>query len=87
VNDISEDLDFALIEIQNETLAKIDDALDRLAAGDFGSCVDCGAEIPAARLEAVPFASRCRSCEERREASAPLMPMPHRYVHADMERR
>jgi RNA polymerase-binding protein DksA len=76
--DIREDLDFALIEIENETLAQIDRALDRLDSGDFGTCVDCGDEIPESRLEALPFASRCRFCQERREAGGPQLP-----VHRD----
>jgi RNA polymerase-binding transcription factor DksA len=30
-------------------------------------CVECAGEIPARRLEALPFALRCRACEEGRE--------------------
>jgi phage/conjugal plasmid C-4 type zinc finger TraR family protein len=35
-----------------------------------GTCVDCGSEIPQARLKAVPFASRCVSCQEAVEPPA-----------------
>ncbi|HYF57648.1 MAG TPA: TraR/DksA C4-type zinc finger protein [Burkholderiaceae bacterium] len=42
-------------------------ALARLEAGDYGTCVDCGEEIPSARLEARPFAARCIACQERAE--------------------
>ena len=34
-------------------------ALARLASGDYGTCVDCGKEIPRERLEAIPEAIRC----------------------------
>lgn len=37
-------------------------ALQRIEAGEFGVCVNCGSEISEARLEAVPYAARCRKC-------------------------
>jgi DnaK suppressor protein len=46
------------------TLAEIDAALDRIAAGTYGLCVHCGAAIPEERLEFRPFASGCVSCQE-----------------------
>lgn len=48
-------------------LGEIDDALARLAAGSYGRCVDCGAQIPDARLEARPQAARCLDCQRRSE--------------------
>jgi DnaK suppressor protein len=53
-----------------ERLAAIDEALDRLARGEYGLCVDCGEPIPLARLEAVPSARRCVECAERDELHA-----------------
>ena len=35
--------------------------------GTYGRCVECGDEIGAARLRALPFAVRCKECEEIRE--------------------
>lgn len=49
-------------------LKRIDAALARLAAGDYGICADCGNRIPARRLEAIPWAERCVTCEERAQA-------------------
>lgn len=46
-------------------LAGIDDALARLDLGTYGRCIDCGEEIPAARLDARPTAVRCVACAER----------------------
>lgn len=37
-------------------------ALERIADGTFGTCVACGQEISEARLNAVPYAARCRNC-------------------------
>ena len=50
-----------------ETLDKIDDALGRLGEGMYGDGFECGEEIAEARLWAVPFAVRCRDCEEAHE--------------------
>jgi DnaK suppressor protein len=70
VSDFVEEVDFTLMQMKSETLAKIDEALQRLAEGTYGRCLDCGREIPGARLVALPFAARCRDCQERQEASA-----------------
>jgi DnaK suppressor protein len=43
-------------------LAKINAALKRLEAGDYGQCVECGGNIQAARLDAYPYAARCIDC-------------------------
>ena len=65
--DIQEDLEFALIQMKSETLNKINDALTRLDQGDYGNCYECGEEIAEKRLRALPFAVRCKDCEEARE--------------------
>ncbi len=48
-------------------LALVDDALERLERGEFGTCQDCGGEIGRARLLANPVASRCLDCQARHE--------------------
>src|ERR1700752_177076 len=68
--DIQEDLEFALVQMKSETLNKINDALIRLEQGDYGYCFDCGEEIGEKRLHALPFAVRCKDCEEQRENAA-----------------
>ena len=65
--DIQEDIEFALIQMKSETLNKINDALARLEQGDYGYCFDCGEEIAEKRLRALPFAVRCKDCEEAKE--------------------
>lgn len=67
--DIQEDIEFALIQMKSETLNKINDALARLEQGDYGNCFDCGEEIAEKRLRALPFAVRCKACEEAREVA------------------
>ncbi len=65
--DIQEDIEFALIQMKSETLTKVDAALRRLEEGTYGDCFECGDEIAEARLRALPFAVRCKDCEEARE--------------------
>lgn len=65
----SDDLDTALVQMQSETLATIELALDRLEAGTHDNCSECGRPIPTARLKALPFAVRCAPCEGARETS------------------
>ena len=67
--DIQDEIEFALIQMKSETLNKIDDALARLEQGDYGNCFECGEEIAEKRLRALPFAVRCKDCEEAREAA------------------
>jgi len=68
--DIQEDIELALIQMKAETLNKINEALARLEAGRYGLCYECGDEISEARLRALPFAVRCKDCEEARENAA-----------------
>jgi DnaK suppressor protein len=67
--DTQDDIEFALIQLKAEALDKIDTALHRIAEGTYGDCSDCGAEIAEARLRALPFAVRCRDCEDAREVT------------------
>ena len=65
--DLQQDIDIALLEMKAEALGHVRDALARLASGAYGQCAECGAEISRQRLTALPFALRCRTCEEERE--------------------
>ena len=67
--DIQEDLEFALVQMKSETLNKVNDALVRLEQGNYGNCFDCGEEIAEKRLRALPFAVRCKDCEEAKETA------------------
>lgn len=51
-------------------LARIDAALARIDAGEFGACLDCGADIALARLELDPSSTLCIDCASRREAGS-----------------
>src|SRR5207244_5459751 len=67
--DTQEEIELGLLQMKTETLNKITLALQRLAEGTYGSCLECGDDIAAARLRALPFAVRCKTCEEARESA------------------
>ena len=50
-----------------DELRQIAAAKERMARGAYGTCVDCGCEIPLERLQAEPAAARCVPCQERYE--------------------
>ena len=59
-----EDLAFALIQMKAEMLERVNEAVRMFDEGTYGSCLDCGEVIGSARLHAMPFAVRCRKCQE-----------------------
>jgi DnaK suppressor protein len=64
------DLLIGLEERESAELVAIDDALQRIADGSYGLCVQCGASIPTARLHAQPTAERCTACQDLQEKHA-----------------
>ena len=61
------DLEFALDDHESAEIRMIDAALERIKSGSYGQCLDCGEDIPAARLHAAPEAPRCIVCQEKLE--------------------
>lgn len=64
-DNFARDVGAALLEATSRTVQGIEDALKRLKAGVYGTCQDCGQPIPALRLQALPFAERCRDCQQQ----------------------
>ena len=56
----------AVLEHSHSRLAKIDHALERLAAHSYGTCEWCGQQIAPERLVARPSATTCITCAARR---------------------
>jgi DnaK suppressor protein len=52
-------------------LRMVEEALDRMEAGDFGICLACDEPIAEKRLQALPWARYCVKCEE--EMGAEIM--------------
>ncbi len=59
--------EFAMNEHETAELGDIDAALERIEAGSYGQCIDCGVAIPPARLDAYPTAKRCIDCQTMAE--------------------
>jgi DnaK suppressor protein len=49
-------------EAERREIQRIDAALDRMQAGQWGLCAACGEEIERKRMEALPWAIRCANC-------------------------
>jgi len=56
----------ALAAKLEEALAEVDNALEKIDAGTYGVCEECGKEIAPARLEAKPEARLCIDCASKR---------------------
>jgi DnaK suppressor protein len=56
-----------LEEHDERLIEAIDAALLRIEKGTYGKCVNCGAQIPEERLEAMPWATLCIECKRKEE--------------------
>jgi DnaK suppressor protein len=72
------EIGFATRELLVERVNRITAALDRLNDGEYGTCVECGEKIAAARLRALPEVQTCVRCQdvlERRGRQHELEPL------------
>lgn len=53
-----------LESIELKQLASVQNALQRLDHGSFGTCLECGEPISKARLEAIPYTEKCIKCTD-----------------------
>jgi DnaK suppressor protein len=58
----------SLSNLAREELQWIEEALERIETGGYGVCLECGESIAQKRLQSVPWARFCLSCEQRRES-------------------
>jgi DnaK suppressor protein len=66
-NSYTKEFLFSLSNNERDTLQLVDEALTRLEGEQYGVCVVCEDEMDRKRLEAVPWAKRCISCQEKQE--------------------
>lgn len=62
-----EKLQNTLQQSEMDEIRLIDSALERIACGEYGICMDCGNPLPEKRLETFPYAARCVACQEKFE--------------------
>jgi DnaK suppressor protein len=61
---------FQLGDVAARTLQQVRAALQRIEDGTYGQCIDCGRQIDAARLDAVPWTPYCREDQEKHDRSS-----------------
>jgi RNA polymerase-binding protein DksA len=61
--------ELALERAQESILNAVNEALDRIDAGTYGKCVECGKSIERPRLEAIPYTAYCVDCERALESA------------------
>ena len=66
-SELNQNITFKLRDRERQLLAKIDEALERMDEGTFGTCEDCEEPIEPRRLEARPVSTLCVACKERQE--------------------
>lgn len=70
LDNVQDEISSQLAEVESRELASVEEALRRMNEEKYGVCEDCRENIPMARLNALPNATRCISCQralERRQ--------------------
>lgn len=66
-NSYTKEFLFGMTNTDRTILNLIDNALKRIQADEYGVCANCQDEMQQKRLEAVPWAKHCISCQEKME--------------------
>ena len=69
VFELTDTLKLKALESHRQGIIKLDDSIQKLDEGSYGVCDDCAEEISPGRLKVIPFATRCRDCQEVFEQS------------------
>jgi RNA polymerase-binding transcription factor DksA len=70
---IDQDLTLGMLETVSETLEEVDAALLRIQEGTYGKCENCGARIAESRLNVLPYARYCVDCASRIQEKTPVI--------------
>ena len=71
-SDRERELTLRLGERGREKLRQIEEALERVEDGSFGTCEQCEAKIPKGRLKVMPFSTTCVACKSKQEKQRKL---------------
>ena len=62
-----QELTLRVLGSEEDVLAQIEAAIERIEEGSYGRCNKCGKPIPKARLDAIPYAAQCVRCASKHE--------------------
>ena len=74
VDSAQDEISSQLAEVESRELASIENALERMRTGQYGTCEYCGCKIPMARLNALPYATMCIACQREVERTGATPP-------------
>lgn len=66
--DYEQEMSFYFKTRGQDELRQIDEALERIEKGEYGSCEECGEDIPKKRLSVQPYSMYCVECQEKAES-------------------
>ncbi len=67
VDTAQDEISSQLAVVEARELGSIENALERMSSGAYGSCEICSGKIPLARLQALPYATMCIQCQRQTE--------------------
>lgn len=67
LREIAQEAPYAIVRQNVQDVQDIEGARQRIAAGTYGICIDCGGDIGYERLLAYPTAKRCIRCQREHE--------------------
>jgi len=77
----NDEISSRLAEIAGREFAQIEIALQRFEEGVYGTCQSCNANIPLARLRALPYAVFCIECQRKMEQHGSSLPLSGDWSH------
>jgi DnaK suppressor protein len=69
-DNFEQEFTLSLLQNQEQAMAEIADALDRIKQGSFGRCEECRSAIHKARLQALPYTRHCVACARKLQQSS-----------------
>jgi DnaK suppressor protein len=69
-DNFQQEFTLSLLHNEEQVLSEIGDALERIRKRSFGLCEECRQPIPAARLQALPYARQCVACARKSQQGA-----------------
>ena len=67
-DNFEQEFTLGIMEAEEDTLTRIEEALERIESGRYGRCVECDGVISKARLNAIPYTPVCIKCAEEQES-------------------